>query len=133
MRAVSAVAADCGNPNLSENKACRGGAPTGAIDFDEMLAASKELEASDKGAPQLIVFASLSMPEQSLKQLIRDTAKAGGTVVFNGFPGNSMKAFQQGIMKVAANQDAYGSTGLHTLFFRPFDVPAGFRREARKA
>src|SRR3546814_14300025 len=74
-----------------------------------MLAASKELEASDKGAPQLIVFASLSMPEQSLKQLIRDTAKAGGTVVFNGFPGNSMKAFQQGIMKVVDNQDASGS------------------------
>src|SRR3546814_16558742 len=76
MRADAREAADGGNRNLSENKAVLGGAPTGAIDFDEMLAASKELEASDKGAPQLIVFASLSMPEQSLKQLIRDTAKA---------------------------------------------------------
>src|SRR3546814_8432960 len=85
-----------------------------------MLAASKELEASDKGAPQLIVFASLSMPEQSLKQLIRDTAKAGGTVVFNGFPGNSMKAFQQGIMKVVDNQDAYGSIGIDPRLFRAF-------------
>src|SRR3546814_5472722 len=72
MRADAREAADGGNRNLSENKAVLGGAPTGAIDFDEMLAASKELEASDKGAPQLIVFASLSMPEQSLKQLIRD-------------------------------------------------------------
>src|SRR3546814_796240 len=124
MRADAREAADGGNRNLSENKAVLGGAPTGAIDFDEMLAASKELEASDKGAPQLIVFASLSMPEQSLKQLIRDTAKAGGTVVFNGFPGNSMKAFQQGIMKVVDNQDAYGSIGIDPRLFRAFDVTA---------
>src|SRR3546814_16743914 len=83
-----------------------------------MLAASTDLDASDKGAPQLIVFASLSMPEQSLKKLIRDTAKAGGTVVFNGFPGNSMKAFQQGIMKVVDNEDAYGSIGIDPRLFR---------------
>src|SRR3546814_10930331 len=89
-----------------------------------MLAAAKELEARDKGAPQLIVFASLSMPEQSLKQLIRDTAKAGGTVVFNGFPGHSMKAFQQGIMKVVANQDAYGSIGIDPRLFPAFHVTA---------
>src|SRR3546814_5969162 len=89
-----------------------------------MLQASNDLEASDKGAPQLIVFASLSMPEQSLKKLIRDTAKAGGTVVFNGFPGNSMKAFQQGIMKVVDNEDAYGSIGIDPRLFRAFDVAA---------
>src|SRR3546814_6956398 len=89
-----------------------------------MLAASTDLDASDKGAPQLIVFASLSMPEQSLKKLIRDTAKAGGTVVFNGFPGNSMKAFQQGIMKVVDNEDAYGSIGIDPRLFRAFDVTA---------
>lgn len=124
MRADAREAADAGNRNLSENKGVLAGGPTGAIDFDEMLAASKELEASDKGAPQLIVFASLSMPEQSLKQLIRDTAKAGGTVVFNGFPGNSMKAFQQGIMKVVDNQDAYGSIGIDPRLFRAFDVTA---------
>src|SRR3546814_2065943 len=81
-------------------------------------------QASDKGAPQLIVFASLAMPEQGLKQLIRDAAKAGGTVVFSGFPGNSMKAFQQGIMKVVDNQDAYGSIGIDPRLFRAFDVTA---------
>lgn len=124
MRAEAKDAADAGNRNLAENKGVLGGGPTGPIDFDQMLAASTDLEASDKAAPQLIVFASLSMPEQSLKKLIRDTAKAGGTVVFNGFPGNSMKAFQQGIMKVVDNQDAYGSIGIDPRLFRAFDVTA---------
>src|SRR3546814_15982544 len=96
-----------------------------------MLAASTDLDASDKGAPQLIVFASLSMPEQSLKKLIRDTAKAGGTVVFNGFPGNSMKAFQQGIMKVVDNEDAYGSIGIDPRLFRAFDVRSEEGREGK--
>src|SRR3546814_14327851 len=87
-----------------------------------MLQASNDLEASDKGAPQLSVFASLSMPEQSLKKLIRDTAKAGGTVVFNVFPGNSVKAFQQGIMKVVDNEDDYGSIGIDHRLFHAFAV-----------
>ena len=124
MRADAKEAADAGNRNLAENKGVLDGGPTGPIDFDQMLAASTDLETSDKGAPQPIVFASLSMPEQSLKKLIRDTAKAGGTVVFNGFPGNPMKAFQQGIMKVVDNQDAYDSIGIDLRLFRAFDVTA---------
>lgn len=124
MREEAKAAATSGNRNLRDNKDILGGGPTGSIDFDQMLQASNDLEASDKGAPQLIVFASLSMPEQSLKKLIRDTAKAGGTVVFNGFPGNSMKAFQQGIMKVVDNEDAYGSIGIDPRLFRAFDVTA---------
>ena len=39
--------------------------------------------------PMFIVFASLSMPEASLTRLIADTTKAGGVVVFRGFPGGS--------------------------------------------
>ena len=124
MREDAKSAADGGNRNLRDNKGILGGGPAGPIDFDQMLQASNDFEASDKGAPQLIVFASLSMPEQSLKKLIRDTAKAGGTVVFNGFPGNSMKAFQQGIMKVVDNEDAYGSIGIDPRLFRAFDVTA---------
>ena len=33
------------------------------------------------------------MPPQALRRLIADTAKAGGVVVFRGFPNNSMRAF----------------------------------------
>src|SRR3546814_2263927 len=105
MREDAKSAADGGNRNLRDNKGILGGGPAGPIDFDPMLQASNDLEASDKGAPQLIVFASLSMPEQSLKKLIRDTAKAGGTVVFHGFPGNYLKAFQQCILKDVDNEN----------------------------
>ena len=71
----------------------------GATELDKMMAdATGKMPAGE--APQFIVFASLSMPPESLKPLIRDTSKAGGAVVFQGFPGNSMKAFQQGISKV---------------------------------
>ena len=58
MRADAKEAAETGSRNLADNKDVLGGGPTGPIDFDQMLAASTDLEASDKGAPQLIVFAS---------------------------------------------------------------------------
>ena len=55
--------------------------PAGPVDFDEIVAGAASNATAGKGeAPQLIVFASLSMPPQSLKKLIADTAKAGGVV-----------------------------------------------------
>src|SRR3546814_15949028 len=74
MREDAKSAADGGNRNLRDNKGILGGGPAGPIDFDQMLQASNDLEASDKGAPQLIVFASFSMPEQSLKTQLGRTS-----------------------------------------------------------
>src|SRR3546814_18130875 len=118
MREDAKSAADGGNRNLRDNKGILGGGPAGPIDFDQMLQASNALEASDQGAPQLIVFASLSMPDQSLKNLLRDTAKAGGTFVFNGFPATSMKAFQHALMKVVHHETAYLNLRIH-----PYEKP----------
>ena len=94
----------------------------GQIDFDEILSAAGGSQSETGKAPQLMVFASLSMPPESLKPLIRDTATAGGVVVFNGFPGGSMKAFQQGILSVVDNQASYDHIGIDPRLFRAFHV-----------
>ncbi len=97
------------------------GAAKGASELDRMMAqVSGKTETGD--APQFIVFASLSMPPESLKPLIRDTSKAGGAVVFQGFPGNSMKAFQQGITKVVDQGQETKALGIDPRLFRAFNV-----------
>lgn len=122
LRNEAQAAAAGGQSNLERNAGKLGGTGAGKIDFDEIMRTATE-QSQDRGkSPQLIVFASLSMPEDSLKRLISDTARAGGMVVFNGFPGNSMKAFQQGIMKVVDNNSDYASIGVDPRLFRAFEV-----------
>jgi conjugal transfer pilus assembly protein TrbC len=99
--------------------------PAGPIDFDEIVAgASSNATAGGGEAPQLIAFASLSMPPASLKQLIRDTARAGGVVVFRGFPNNSMKEFSQKLGQIVDRQDDFANIGIDPRLFRAFDVQA---------
>jgi len=124
LRAEAEAAARDGRYNMERNAGTLGGPSAGPVDFDELLSTSVGNQSDRGGAPFLIVFASLSMPEESLKRLIRDTSKAGGMVVFNGFPGNSMKAFQQGILKVVENNADYGSVGIDPRLFRAFQVTA---------
>ena len=99
--------------------------PAGPIDFDEIVQGAAS-NATDGGgeAPQLIAFASLSMPPKALKQLIQDTARAGGVVVFRGFPNNSMKEFSQRLGKIVERQDDFANIGIDPRLFRAFDVQA---------
>jgi conjugal transfer pilus assembly protein TrbC len=98
--------------------------PAGPVDFDEIVnGAATNATAKGGEAPQFIVFASLSMPEASLKQLIRDTASAGGVVVFRGFPDNSAKEFVARIGKVVEHGQ-FASIGIDPRLFRAFDVQA---------
>lgn len=97
----------------------------GAIDFDEIIKGAGANAAGARGdAPQLIVFASLSMPPQALRRLIADTAKAGGVVVFRGFPNNSMRAFSEQMGKVVTERDQLANVGVDPRLFRAFDVQA---------
>jgi conjugal transfer pilus assembly protein TrbC len=104
-----------------ERYADAAGKAVGASELDRMMA-----DVTGKGqngdAPQFIVFASLSMPPESLKPLIRDTGQAGGAVVFQGFPGNSMKAFQQGITRVVDQGQETKAIGIDPRLFRAFNV-----------
>lgn len=98
--------------------------PPGAVDFDEIVKGAAANAAVPGGdAPKLIVFASLSMPQASLKRLIADTAQAGGVVVFRGFPDNSAKAFMRQLGQVVTRDDMT-SIGIDPRLFRAFDVQA---------
>jgi conjugal transfer pilus assembly protein TrbC len=99
--------------------------PDGAVDFDEMLAGAAGNAARPQGeAPLFMVFASLSMPEASLKRLIRDTTRAGGVVVFRGFPNNNAKQFIAGMSKVVGDEGDEPSIGIDPRLFRAFNVQA---------
>ena len=110
-----------GHANLARVAAAAKGDPGAVVDLDGMLK-----DANFKGdagrAPQLIVFVSLSMPPESLKPLLRDVSKAGGVAVFQGFPGNSVKAFSQGLAKVIDDQSEYQALGVDPRLFRAFNV-----------
>ncbi|TVV76929.1 type-F conjugative transfer system pilin assembly protein TrbC [Sphingomonas solaris] len=97
----------------------------GAFDFDEIIKGASGNVAGTKGdAPQFIAFASLSMPPASLRQLIAETSKAGGIVVFRGFPNNSMKQFSAMLGKVVNDKDQLSNVGIDPRLFRAFDVQA---------
>lgn len=97
----------------------------GAFDFDEIIKGASQNVAGTKGdAPQFIAFASLSMPPAALRQLIADTAKAGGVVVFRGFPNNRVKAFSQMLGKVVTDKDQLANVGIDPRLFRAFKVDA---------
>ena len=97
-----------------------------AFDFDEIIkGAGQNVSSTGRGdAPQFIAFASLSMPAPALRQLIADTAKAGGVVVFRGFPNNSIKAFSAALGKVVNEKDQLANVGIDPRLFRAFDVQA---------
>lgn len=98
--------------------------PDGKIDFDELVqGAAKNANVPGGDAPQFIVFASLSMPPASLKQLIAGTAKAGGVVVFRGFPNNSAKEFVSRLGKIVQKDDM-PNIGIDPRLFRAFNVQA---------
>lgn len=99
--------------------------PAGPVDFDEIVqGASTNLGAGKGEAPQFIVFASLSMPPAALKQMIADTARASGVVVFRGFPNNSMKEFAARLGKIVERQDDLANIGIDPRLFRAFNVQA---------
>jgi conjugal transfer pilus assembly protein TrbC len=89
-----------------------------------IAAASGNLKDNRGSAPQFIVFVSLSMPEEALKQIIDQTSAAGGFVVFRGFPNNSVKQFVAGMSKVVSNDDQFAAIGVDPRLFRAFGVQA---------
>ncbi|MDK2759628.1 MAG: type-F conjugative transfer system pilin assembly protein TrbC [Blastomonas fulva] len=99
--------------------------PDGAVDFDELLSGAAANTRTPMGeGPMFIAFASLSMPEESLTRLIADTTRAGGVVVFRGFPGGSTKAFAEGLKRVVTNEGEEAHIAIDPRLFRAFKVSA---------
>ena len=99
--------------------------PDGTVDFDELLSGAAANTRTPMGeGPMFIVFASLSMPEASLTRLIADTTRAGGVVVFRGFPGGSTKAFAEGLKRVVTSEGQEAHLAIDPRLFRAFKVSA---------
>ena len=114
--------ADQGHANLQRYASTApDGDPSQAIDLDAMVKGITAKQESGS-APQFIVFASLSMPPETLKPLLRDVSKAGGAVVFQGFPNNSARAFSEGLTKSMDKGAEYRGVGIDPRLFRAFNV-----------
>lgn len=100
------------------------GRPGDTFDFDAMVAASGKQMISSDDAPRLVVFASLSMPEASLSRMITDVSRAGGVVVFRGFPGNSAKNFTGALARLLPEGAKGAAIGIDPRLFRAFEVTA---------
>ena len=100
------------------------GVGTGAVDFDDVIKGASAPLKPERGAPMLMVFASLSMPPKSLKALIEDTAKSGGVVLFRGFPANDMKTFARKLGRVIDDKTLFGNVGIDPRLFRAYGVQA---------
>jgi conjugal transfer pilus assembly protein TrbC len=94
---------------------------SGVFDFDAMIADASQSAAADD-MPRLIAFASLSMPQATLRQMISDVTKAGGVVVFRGFPANSAKRFTAALAQVLPEGKVRAQVGIDPRLFRAFEV-----------
>ncbi len=96
-----------------------------AFDFDRLIAeANSEDRSRLAESPRFIAFASTSMPAASLKAMLADVPKAGGVVVFRGFPQNNMKLFAQKLVEAAGSREAVGAAGVDPRLFRAFGIEA---------
>lgn len=95
----------------------------GPVDFDAILAGAKDNLTAPRGGPMLVAFASLSMPEASLKRVIGDVTQAGGVIVFRGFPSGNPARFALAMQKLVEPGQA-ASVLIDPRLFRAFRVEA---------
>ena len=95
------------------------------LDFDAMVRDQAAAERSAMGtSPRFIAFASLSMPEASLKALVQDMARAGGVTVLRGFPEGNADLFKRRLASIWSDGSETGALGIDPRLFRAFGVEA---------
>lgn len=104
------------NPTLANPKNVFPDIPTPApsgIDI-EAIARQYEGRAQARKADELMVFASFTMPPESLRRLVQTAGRVGAAVIFRGFKNNSLKetalalqALQQDNANVLVNPNAF--------------------------
>ncbi len=98
-------------------------ASAGPLDLDGMIRAQADAEIAAMGeAPRFIAFASLSMPEPSMKALVRDVTRAGGVTVLRGFPQGDSAAFKKRLAAIWRDGNEAGALGIDPRLFRAFDI-----------
>ena len=97
----------------------------GPLDFDTMIKVQTEAETAKLGeSARFIAFASLGMPELSLKALVRDVTRAGGVTVLRGFPGGDSAQFKTRLAAIWSGAGEAGALGIDPRLFRAFDIEA---------
>lgn len=109
-----------------------GDASDGDIDFSHLLAGAASIaEVKDTPPPAMgvMVFASFSIPEPSLKALVVDAKKAGVPVVLRGFVDGSLEQTARRMANLLGHTDgpeataeALGGVIIDPRAFRVFDV-----------
>jgi conjugal transfer pilus assembly protein TrbC len=95
------------------------------LDFDAMVREQAAAERSALGtSPRFIAFASLSMPEASLKALVQDMARADGVTVLRGFPEGNADLFKRRMSAIWSDGSDTGALGIDPRLFRAFDIEA---------
>lgn len=72
----------------------------------------------------LLVFASLSMPAESLRKAIADTSRAGGAVILRGFKDGSLKATAEAVRALGVDSGAVQVNPEAFTKYRVTAVPA---------
>ena len=120
-QAAASAAAARANAARHARNAVATARPADTFDFDAMVAAAGREGATNEDAPRLVAFASLSMPAASLRQMIDEVGRAGGVVVFRGFPRNSVKQFTGALARVVPAGGS-NAVGIDPRLFRAFAV-----------
>ena len=104
-------------------KEAQASAGVGPLDLDGMIRSAADAEVAAMGeVPRFIAFASLSMPEPSLKALVRDVTRAGGVTVLRGFPQGDSAAFKKRLAAIWRDGSEAGALGIDPRLFRTFDI-----------
>ncbi|MEM8985169.1 MAG: type-F conjugative transfer system pilin assembly protein TrbC [Pseudomonadota bacterium] len=101
---------------------------TSGVDIDALLRDHQPaIEQAQAGQPQalpFIAFVSLSMPEDILKPLIRDVARAGGVAVLRGFKDGSVRTTAAALQEMLGVDASLGGAAIDPRLFRSFAVEA---------
>jgi conjugal transfer pilus assembly protein TrbC len=97
----------------------------GPLDFDAMVRAQAQAQPASLGeGARFIAFASLSMPPEALKALVRDMGRAGGVTVLRGFPQGDSEGFKKRLAAIWSDGSEAGSLGIDPRLFRAFGIEA---------
>jgi conjugal transfer pilus assembly protein TrbC len=122
-RAAASEVATGADANLRQARLPQSTDPNGPIDFDAMLAGAQGNLVAPRSGPMLVGFASLSMPEASLKRMIGDVTRAGGVIVFRGFPAGNPMRFAGAMRRLVAPGEA-ANVLIDPRLFRAFAIDA---------
>lgn len=115
--------ARAGEANLRTAPIAAAGTSSGPVDLDAMVTDARNSLETPRSGPMLVAFASLSIPEASLKRMIGDVTRAGGVVVFRGFPSGSPLRFAGAMQRLIAPQQA-ANVLIDPRLFRAFAIDA---------